>query len=160
MQLAGGITAGFVIDRLGRRRLYFMIAFLGAATAFVRTRRRNSIGHAIRDLQRYRLLLRRIGGARRVSLRSEPDAGACLRDMALGTAWLRFGLDARGRWSSASLWREEWRNVFLIFASGALVAGVAVTLFAMRPPTAPAWRRFLIGDNRASLAVGRSRSKA
>lgn len=34
MQLAGGLTAGFVIDRIGRRRL-FMVALFGAAAALL-----------------------------------------------------------------------------------------------------------------------------
>ena len=143
MQLVGGITAGFVIDRLGRRRL-FMIAFFGAATALVALWFVGfDFGHAICDLQRYRLLLCRIGRARRVSLRSGRCSPTRARAFAtaLGTAWLRLA-SMLGPLVIGFFVAGEIANVFLIFASGALVAGVAVTLFAIETANRR-WRRFL-----------------
>ncbi len=137
MQLAGGITAGFVIDRLGRRRL-FMIAFLGAATALVGlwfvgldsvTRFVICSGTA------YYFAGLAVLGVYLYTPEIYPTRARAFAT-ALGTAWLRLA-SMLGPLVIGFFVAGGIANVFLIFASGALVAGVAVTLFAIETANRP-----------------------
>ncbi len=131
MQLAGGITAGLVIDVLGRRRL-FMIAFFGAAAALggLRFVGLSSVTHfMILSGIAYYFAGLAVLGVYLYTPELYPTRARAFAT-ALGTAWLRLasmvGPLVIGFFVAGGI-----ANVFLIFAGGALVAGVAVTFFAI-----------------------------
>lgn len=137
MQLAGGITAGFVIDRLGRRRL-FMIAFFGATAALcglwfvglnsvIRFMLLSGIAYYFAGLS--------VLGVYLYTPEIYPTRARAFAT-AMGTAWLRLasmvGPLVIGFFVAGGI-----ANVFLIFAGGALVAGIAVALFAIETANRP-----------------------
>ncbi len=152
MQLVGGITAGFVIDRLGRRRL-FMIAFFGAATAllalwFVGL---DSVTQFV-ICSGIAYYFRRIGGARRVSLHSGnlSDAGACLRNGARN-GMVAFGLDAGAAGHRLLCGGRNSERLFDFRQRSACRRRRRHTV-RDRDRQPPAGGDFSVGDNRASLA--------
>lgn len=131
MQLAGGLTAGFLIDRLGRRRL-FMIALFGAAAALL------SIWFVGLTSVPQFVVLSGIAyyfaglsvlGIYLYTPEIYPTRARAI-GTALGTAWLRLA-SMVGPLIVGFFVADGIGTVFLVFASVAIVAGIVVTSLAI-----------------------------
>lgn len=131
MQLAGGLTAGFVIDRIGRRRL-FMVAFFGAAAAllciwivgltsvpqFVVL---SGIAYYFAGLS--------VLGIYLYTPEIYPTRARAI-GTALGTAWLRLA-SMVGPLIVGFFVADGIGTVFVVFAAAAVLAGVVVAALAI-----------------------------
>lgn len=131
MQLAGGLTAGFVIDRIGRRRL-FMVALFGAAAALL------SIWFVGLTSVPQFVVLSGIAyyfaglsvlGIYLYTPEIYPTRARAI-GTALGTAWLRLA-SMVGPLIVGFFVADGIGMAFLVFAMAAIVAGVVVAALAI-----------------------------
>lgn len=131
MQLAGGLTAGFVIDRIGRRRL-FMVALFGAAAALL------SIWYVGLTSVPQFVVLSGIAyyfaglsvlGIYLYTPEIYPTRARAI-GTALGTAWLRLA-SMVGPLIVGFFVADGIGMVFLVFAAVAIVAGIVVSALAI-----------------------------
>lgn len=131
MQLAGGLTAGFVIDRIGRRRL-FMVALFGAAAALL------SIWFVGLTSVPQFVVLSGIAyyfaglsvlGIYLYTPEIYPTRARAI-GTALGTAWLRLA-SMVGPLIVGFFVADGIGMVFLVFAAAAIIAGIVVSALAI-----------------------------
>jgi MFS transporter, putative metabolite:H+ symporter len=131
MQLAGGLTAGFVIDRTGRRGL-FMIAFFGAAAALFSlclVGMTSVAQFVVLSGTAYYFAGLSVLGIYLYTPEIYPTRARAF-GTALGTAWLRLA-SMIGPLIVGFFVAGGIGTVFLVFASAALIAGIVVALLAV-----------------------------
>jgi len=137
MQLAGGITAGFAIDRLGRRRL-FTIAFFGAGAALVvlwQLGTGSVLQFMICSGVAYYFAGLSVLGAYLYTPEIYPTRARAF-GTALSTAWLRLA-SMVGPLIVGFFIAGGIGTVFLVFAAFSFAAGIAVVLFAIETTGKP-----------------------
>ncbi|HTH96608.1 MAG TPA: MFS transporter, partial [Stellaceae bacterium] len=137
MQLSGGITSGFLIDRLGRRRM-FCIAFFGASTALIvlwYLGVSSVLQFMICSGVAYYFAGLSVLGVYLYTPEIYPTRARAF-GTSLGTAWLRLA-SMVGPMIVGFFVGSGIGTVFLVFAGFALAAGITVLFFAIETAGKP-----------------------